>query len=115
MKTPEKIQDMIGEIAHLHSSAHLKVSPLPSGVCFVRATIGRRNFVLEYHPKEGAGVSENFADTPPFVGHDAAFDSLDEAINHFKSLLANAECTEADYEPKVFALREEPSPWNKKQ
>jgi hypothetical protein len=113
MKTPKEIQDLIGEVAHLRSG-HLEFDPLPSGVCFLWVTIGRRNFVLEYNPKLGAGVSENFPDTPPFhVGHDAAFDSLDEAINHFKSLLADAERTEADYEPQAYALREESLPYKK--
>jgi hypothetical protein len=106
MKTPKEIQDLIGEVAHL-PSGRLEFDPLPSGVCFLWVTIGRRNFVLEYHPKEGTGVSENFADTPPFVGHDAAFNSLDEAIKQFKSLLADAERTEADYEPQAYALRDE--------
>ena len=114
MKTPQKIQDLIGEVAHL-PSGRLKFDPLPSGVCFLWVTVGRRHFVLEYHPTEGTGVSENFDDTPPFVGHDLAFDSLDEGINHFKSLLADAAHTEANYEPKAFALREDNSPWNKKQ
>ena len=64
--------------------------PLPSGVCWLNVWIGRRNFEMEYHPANGTGISENFDDTPPFIGHDAAFDSLDEAASHFKSLLADA-------------------------
>lgn len=106
MKTPKEIQDLIGEVAHL-PSGRLEFDPLPSGVCFLWVTIGRRDFVLEYDPKEGAGVSENFSDTPLFAGHDAAFDSLDEAIKHFKSLLAEAERTEAGYEPQSYALHDE--------
>jgi hypothetical protein len=106
MKTPNEIQDLIGETAHLHPDAWLQFSPLPSGVCFVRVTIGRRHFVLEYHPVEGTGVSENFDDTPPFVGHDAVFDSLDKAVDHFKSLLADAARTETDHLPQAYALHE---------
>jgi hypothetical protein len=113
MRTHLKIQDLIGEIAHNSSCRRLEADPLPSGVCFVRVTIGRRHFVLEYDPKEGAGVSENFADTPLFVGHDAAFDSLDEAIKHFKSLLADAERTEADYQPEAYALHDKSTPHRK--
>jgi hypothetical protein len=113
MRTHSKIQDLIGEIAHEYSCQRLEMDPLPSGVCFVRVTIGRRHFVLEYAPKEGAGVSENFADTPAFVGHDAAFDSLDEGIKHFKSLLADAERTEADYEPQAYALHDQSLPYKK--
>ena len=69
---------------------------------------------MEYSPTRGTGVSENFDDTPPFIGHDVAFDSLDEATNHFKSLLAEAARTEAGHLPKTLVLREENSPWNKK-
>lgn len=107
MNTPQTIQDLVGEIAHLNSCRRLELHPLPSGVCFLRVTIGRRNFVLEYHPVEGTGVSENFHETPPFVGHDVAFDSLDEAIGHFKFLLDEAKRTEANYEPQEFVLRED--------
>ena len=110
MKTPKEIQDLVGEVAHL-PSAGLDFDPLPSGVCFLWVTIGRR--LLEYHPTEGTGISENFADTPPFVGHDEAFDSLDEAIKHFKSLLADAERTEANYEPQAYAFRDESTQYKK--
>jgi len=113
MKTPEKIQDLIGEMAHHYACDHLEAHPLPSGVCFVRATIGRRHFVLEYDPAEGAGVSENFPDTPPFVGHDSVFNSLDEAILHFTSLLADATRTEANYSPTAFVLHEGNAPHKK--
>jgi hypothetical protein len=106
MNTPEKIQNLIGEIAHMPACGRLELSPLPSGVCFVRVTIGRRNFVLEYDPKAGTGVSENFPSTPPFVGHDEAYASLEDAVRHFKSLLHDAERTEAGYSPAAFVLNE---------
>ena len=114
MTSPKSIQDLIGEVAHLDAAGRMEFDPLPSGVCFLWVTVGRRHFVLEYHPAGGIGVSENFKDTPPFVGHDMAFDSLDKAIDHFKSLLADAKRTEASYSPKAFALHEENLPWNKK-
>ena len=88
---------------------------LPSGVCFLDVWFGRRNFELEYHPTQGTGVSENFDDTPPFIGHDVAFDSLDEAAEHFKSLLADAARTEVNHLPQAMALREENSIWKKSQ
>ena|SRR5882762_6522189 len=106
MKTPDKIQDLVAEVVHRYSGAHIELDPLPTGVCFLWVSLGRRHLVLEYHPTEGTGVSENFDDTPPFIGHDVAHDSLDEAINHFKSLLADAAQTEADYQPQAFVLRE---------
>ena len=109
MKTPEKIRDLCGTVAHLYPDARFKFHPLPSGVCFLRAAIGRRHFVLEYHPSEGTGVSENFDDTPPFVGHDAVFESLDKAVDHFKSLLADAEKTEADHLPQSLVMHDKKS------
>ena len=90
MTTPDKIQDLVAEIVHAYPAAHLELDPLPSGVCFLWVTLSSRNFVLEYHPREGTGVSENLPDTPPFVGHDQAFHSLDEAIFCFRQLLAVA-------------------------
>jgi hypothetical protein len=107
MNTPKKIQDLIGDIAHLHPDGRLRYAPLPSGVCFLWVSIGHRNFVLEYHPTEGTGVSENVADTPPFVGHDEVFDSLAAAVVRFKALLADAERSESDYSSQAFAFREE--------
>jgi hypothetical protein len=96
-----------------HPAAEFSFDPLPSGVCFLRVGLGRRNFVLEFHPTEATGVSENFDDTPPFVGHDEAFDSLDAAIMRFEDLLADAEHTEAGHLPKALVMREENLPWKK--
>jgi hypothetical protein len=109
MKTPDKIKDLVGAATDICPDARLKFQSLPSGVSFSRVGIGRRHFVLEYHPVEGTGVSENFDDTPPFVGHDAVFKSLDQAIEHFKSLLASAARTEADHLPQPFVLNDKKS------
>lgn len=106
MKTPDEIKGLMGAAMDLCPDASLKFDALPSGVCFLRVAIGRRHFVLEYHPVEGTGVSENFDDTPPFVGHDAVFPSLDQAVEHFKSLLANAAKAEADHLPQPFILND---------
>ena len=94
--------------------AQIDFDPLPSGVCWLNVWFGRRNFEMEYSPTRGTGVSENFDHTPPFIGHDEAFDSLDEAASHFKALLADAARTEAEHLPKALVLREEILPWNKK-
>lgn len=90
MNTPRQLQDLVAEIVHAYPSAQLELDPLPSGVCFLWATVAARNFVLEFDPKQGAGVSENLPDTPPFVGHDHGFSSLDQAIESFKKMLAEA-------------------------
>lgn len=115
MKVPKQLQRLISGILEEFPRAQIEFDPLPSGVCLLDVWYGRRNFELDYHPTQGTGVSENFDDTPPFIGSDKAFDSLDEAVGHFKSLLADAAQTEADHLPKAFVLREENSPWNKKQ
>ena len=95
MSAPTPIQDLVGEIAHLHPSAVLELSPLPSGVCFLWVSLNNRDFVIEYDPKRGTGVSENFPDTPLFVGHDEAYPTLEAAITRFRSLLAGAAKTES--------------------
>ena len=109
MKTPKEIKQLVGEIMDEFPQAEIEFEPLPSGVCWVNAWYGRRNFEMEYHPTEGTGVSENFDDTPPFIGHDAAFESLDKAVEHFKSLLADAEKTEVDHLPQSFVLNDKRS------
>lgn len=106
MKVPKRLQQLVGEIMEEYPQAHIDLDPLPSGVCFLNVWYGRRNFELDYNPTQGTGVSENLDDTPPFIGHDVAFDSLDEAAAKFKSLLADAARTEADHLPKTLVLRE---------
>lgn len=95
MSTPLPLQDLIADIVHTYPSAQLEFDPLPSGICFLWVTLNDRNFVIEYDPKRGTGVSENKEDTPPFIGHDEAFDSLEAAVQRFKVLLADAVRTEA--------------------
>ena len=115
MKAPKELQQFIGAIMDEFPSAQIDFDPLPSGVCWLNVWFGRRNFEMEYSPTRETGVSENFENTPPFIGHDTAFDSLEEAIRHFKSLLADAARTEADHLPQALVLRDENSPWNKQQ
>ena len=111
MKAPKRLQQLVAEIIDEFPQAKIEFDPLLSGVCWLNVWLGRRNFEMEFNPARGTGVSENFKETPPFVGHDAAFESLDEAVGNFKSMLANAANTEADYLPRTPVLREEGSPW----
>ena len=115
MSIPKSLQRLVVEIMDEYAQAEIDLDPLPSGVCWLNVWFGRRNFELEFSPTRGTGVSENFDDTPPFIGHDTAFDSLDEAVAHFKSLLADAAHTEADHLPKAYVLHDSSTPWNKKQ
>ena len=88
---PHNLHKLLGEIAELYPSASLEFNPLPSGVCQLDVWMGDRMFTLEYHPTHGTGVSENTPDTPPFVGHDRVFDSVDSAAAFFKELLSEAQ------------------------
>jgi len=95
MNPPVMLQDFIGELVHSHPGAQIEFRPLPSGVCFLWVTLRERNFVIEYDPKEGAGVSENLASTPPFVGHDHFFPNLEDGLKKLRSLLREVAATES--------------------
>src|SRR5260221_12861789 len=95
MNTPIELQDLVAEIVHTYPAAQLKLDPLPSGVCFLWVTLADRNFVLEYHPRQGTGVSENLPATPPFIGHDHCVESLSRAVGLFHQLLAEAARSES--------------------
>jgi hypothetical protein len=99
MNIPSEIQDLISRIVRTYPAAKLEFDPLPSGVCFLWVTLHERNFVLEYSPRQGVGVSENFPDTPPFVGHDMAFEKLADGVAKFNELLQSA----ANFTPPVSA------------
>ena len=90
MTTPIQLQTLVVEIVRDFPSAHVEWDPFSSGVGILYVTLKGREFELDYSPNQGTGVSENFGDTPPFIGHDQAFDSLDEAISRFKELLDSA-------------------------
>ena len=90
MSTPAQLQNLVPEIVRDFPSAHIEWEPFPSGVRVLYVTLNGRDFELDYSPKTGTGVSENFEDTPPFIGHDEAFDSLDQAAERLKELLASA-------------------------
>ena len=93
MKTPLPLQDLVAEVVHAYPEAQVELEPLPSGVCFLWVWLGGRNFVLEFDPKRGAGVSENNSSSPAFAGHDRAFASLEEAVRDFKRLLSQTSST----------------------
>ena len=107
MSAPLQFQDLIADVARTYPSAQIEFDPMPSGVCFLWLTLNGRDFVIEYDPKRGTGVSENFPDTPPFVGHDEAFPSLDDGIARFKTLLADAACAKASTSA-AFVLHDKP-------
>lgn len=109
MKTPPSLQDLIAELAHAYPTAQWEFDPLPSGVCFLWVTLSNgRDFSMEYDPKCGTGVSENFSDTPPFVGHDEVYDSLERGIVRFRELLAEAAHTTETNPSSAFAFHDKP-------
>ena len=108
MTTPRQLQDLISDIAHLYPAARFEFSPLPSGVCFLWLSLNGRDFVIEYDPKRSTGVSENFPNTPPFVGHDEVFPSLDQAIARFKAFLADAAGNETAPAGAALVLHDKP-------
>ena len=90
MTIPIQLQNLVAEIVRDFPSARIEFDPFPSGVCVLYAVLNGREFELEYSPQRGTGVSENFEDTPPFIGAEEGFDSLDEAISRFKEFLVSA-------------------------
>ena len=98
MNPPIELQDFVSELVHSYPRAELQFRPLPSGVCFLWITLRERNFVLEYDPKRGVGISENLPTTPPFVGHDEAYPKLEDGLNKLRSLLRSV----AQIETAVF-------------
>ena len=108
MNSPRQLQDLVADVAHAHPGAQIDFDPLPSGVCFLWVTVNDRNFVIEYDPKDVTGVSENLPDTPPFVGHDEVFLSLDQAVARFKALLADAALHEPAAASAAFVMHDKP-------
>lgn len=111
MKAPKLLQELVAQVLEEYPQAQLGFDPFPSGVCVLNVWLGRRNFELEYDPARGTGVSENKDDTAPFIGHEAAFSSLEEAIQRLKQLLSDAAKTEAEHLPTALAMREKPPLW----
>jgi len=110
MTPPAQLQHLVTEIVRGFPSARIEFDPFPSGVCVVHVLLNGREFELDYSPERGTGVSENFDDTPPFIGADEAFESLDAATNRFKALLASAARGETRPSPfATMALHDKPS------
>ena len=108
MSAPIQLQDLVSEIAHSYPDAKFELDPLSSGVCILTVTLNGREFVIDYNPKRRTGVSENFHDTPPFVGHDEVFETLDAGVNRFKAFLADAALHESAVSRTAFVLHDKP-------
>lgn len=105
--TPKELRDLPGEIMDEYPLAKIGFDPLPSGVSFLDVVLGRRRFVLEFHPTHGTGVCEITDDTTPFdAGYDHLFDSVSKAAEYLKLLLADAAITEVNHMPQVYVPKE---------
>ena len=88
---PPRLINLVQDLRRVAPSARIEMSVLPSGVVFLNVFPGAREFVLEYSPANGWGVSENDENTPPFhIGHDEVFDLADEAAEHLIKLVAES-------------------------
>lgn len=107
MSTPQQLQDLVVEILRAYPGAWFEFHPFPSGALVLEVRLNGRDFEIEYSPSRGTGVSENFENTPPFIGHDEAFTSLDDALARFRVLLADAAIHPA-VERSALALHDKP-------
>ena len=77
---PPRLLSVIQELRQLAPRLALDMRVLPSGVVFLNVHPGVREFVLEYSPAHGFGISEVTRETTPFdAGHEYVFDDDAEA------------------------------------
>ena len=85
---PPRLLSVIQDLRQIAPQIALNLRLLPSGVVFINVHADHREFVLEYSPSRGVGVSENHDDTPPFdIGHDHAFDTVEPAAEQLLALV----------------------------
>jgi len=88
---PPRLLSVIQDLKSALPQLSMDMRVLPSGVVFLNVYPGNREFVLEYSPARGFGVSENTKETPPFyVGHDHVFDDADPAAEYLLRLVLDA-------------------------
>ena len=108
MKTPIQLQELVSEIIRDYPRARLNFKPLPSGVCLLYVVLNGREFEFDYSPNGETGVSENFEDTPPFIGQDEVFPTIDEAVARFKAFLADAALNESAVSSTALVMHDKP-------
>jgi hypothetical protein len=95
---PPRLLSLIQDLKTAVPQLGMDIRVLPSGVVFLNVSPGRREFVLEYSPSRGFGVSENTKDTPPFdVGHDHVFDDAESAAECLLDLVRQAATSPQTY------------------
>ena len=113
MNTPSQLEILVAEIERDFPSARVDWDPFPSGDCVLFVELKGRDFELDYSPGSAIGVSEYIEDSPPVIGHDESFDSLEQAIQRLKELLASAARGESS-PPTPAMARHDEYPLNKK-
>jgi len=79
---------LIQELRQIAPQLAMDLRLLPSGVAFLNVYAGARELVLEYHPTEGTGISENTDNTPPFhIGHDEVFPNIELGADRLVQLV----------------------------
>ena len=85
---PPRLLTLMQELRQISPQLAMDLRLLPSGVAFLNVYSGGRDMVLEYHPTDGTGVSENTDSTPPFhVGHDEVFPSIELGADRLVQLV----------------------------
>ena len=80
---PPRLLSVIQDLRQLAPQLALDLRLLPSRVAFLNVYPGAREFVLEYDPTRGTGISENTDDTLPFDnGHERVFDTVESAAEY---------------------------------
>ncbi len=85
---PPRLLSIIQDLRQLAPRIALDMRVLPSGVVFLNVHPGAREFVLEYSPARGFGISEVNETTTPFdAGHEHVFDDAEPAAECLLSLV----------------------------
>ena len=88
---PPRLLSVIQDLRQLVPQLALDMRVLPSGVVFLTVHPGVREFVLEYSPARGFGVSELNDSTTPFdSGHEHNFDDAEPAAECLLTLVREA-------------------------
>jgi hypothetical protein len=85
---PPRLLSVIQDLRQLAPRLAIDMRVLPSGVVFLNVHPGAREFVLEYSPTNGFGISELNESTTPFdAGHEHVFDDAEPAAECLISLV----------------------------
>ena len=91
---PPRLLSVIQDLRQLAPRLALDMRVLPSGVVFLNVRPPAREFVLEYSPNNGFGISELSDATTPFdTGHEHVFDDAEPAAECLLTLVRESMIT----------------------